>query len=387
MYPRVRLDISWRDLFLAARQCVWCPGNTPHKGAEPPGSLTTLSVRSAFDLLLAALDLPQGSEVLLSEVTVPHMSQIVREHGLVPKPLPIVPTTLQVDIDAATKRIGDQTKLIVIAPLFGTSIDLEPLGQLARRAGALLVEDAAQKYVGGDIAPCTPGVDVTLYSFGPIKTATALGGCVAVVPDGPLRSRMQNIAATWPRQSRCDYLRRVMRFMLMKLVSYRVIYTSLVVFLNLVGANADRVVGKSGRGFADDQLFKQLRQRPCQPLMDLIERRIAGSDANHVDRRTRRGWKLADQLGDDAYVAGIENPSHTFWMFPVVCTDASKVVAELRNAGFDATRYSGLSVVGDTPSEDHWFQRVVFLPHDLHVPESQLERAAAIIRRHSRSPT
>ncbi len=51
--------------------------------------LVTVSVRTAWSLLLKVLDLPKGSEILMTSINIPDMAQIVREYGLIPVPVDI----------------------------------------------------------------------------------------------------------------------------------------------------------------------------------------------------------------------------------------------------------------------------------------------------------
>ncbi len=92
MWIRLRLDVGWRDLAFAFGYCLM-PRKRSNAVTQARQSwssqddfLITLSVRSAFDLLLRAMQLPPGSEVLLSALTVPDMVHIVHMHGLVPVP-------------------------------------------------------------------------------------------------------------------------------------------------------------------------------------------------------------------------------------------------------------------------------------------------------------
>mgnify|MGYP000166768879 CR=1 FL=1 len=48
------------------------------------------------------------------------------------------------------------------------------LARAVRERGGLIVEDCAQAFDGTLRLP--EGIDIALYSFGPIKVATALGG-------------------------------------------------------------------------------------------------------------------------------------------------------------------------------------------------------------------
>lgn len=380
MVPRLQFDISWRELARVASDCAWPPAGLalPLCTAAASEAMVALSVRSSFDLLLAALDLPKGSEVLLSEITVPHMLSIVREHGLVPIGVPVDPRTLHVDAADVAARLSPQTKVIVIAHLFGARAPLEAIGQLARERSILLVEDAAQALVRGNLQR-DPAADVSLFSFGPIKTATALGGGVALVADQAVLERMQQTAASWPCQSSWEFFwTRVFKIGLLKFLSTPTVLSVLVAAVKLLGGDADKFVGGSARGFADDQLFAKLRKQPCAALRQTIARRLSRFDQTRIAKRTRCGQQLMHRIAtwSDAFVAGCDNPSHSFWVLPLVCQQPALVVAQLRAAGFDASQVSGLTVVDNAKQDPsgHWFRRTVFVPQGCHLTDRQRER-------------
>ena len=102
MWVRKRLDIRWSELASALRDCLlsweresraedledlWSAGD----------ALACLSVRSGFDLWLEALQLPPGSEVLVSAITIRDMVRIIEAHNLVPVPVDLNPEDLSVD--------------------------------------------------------------------------------------------------------------------------------------------------------------------------------------------------------------------------------------------------------------------------------------------------
>lgn len=380
MVPRLRFDISWSDLARAMGYCLCAKHECalPLSRATADEAMVTLSVRSAFDLLLGALRLPAGSEVLMSDVTVPHMPRIVREHGLVPVAVPLDPRTLHIDLQALEDRLTEQSRLIVWAHLFGARTPLTNLGRLAQACDLMLIEDCAQALGCGPLAR-DPAADVSLFSFGPIKTATALGGGIALVKNDTIRGHMHQLASCWPWQSRLAYLARVIRISSLKLLSGRWLFTPFVGTIDVMGGDADKFVGNSARAFPDDRLLQCLRQQPAAPLERLLHYRLSHFDKSHIAERTRRGVHLATAIQPAAFAAGCDNPSHTYWVFPLVCDQPDKVVCALRRAGFDASQISGLCVVGD-PQPHHWFRRTVFVPHDCQVSENDLQRAAEVIR-------
>ena len=93
LQSRHRLDIRFRDFAYALAACAWAHSaerlTTGLEAAWSPGGqgLACRSVRSGFHLLLSALDLPAGSEVLVSAITHPDMIRILEAHRLVAVPV------------------------------------------------------------------------------------------------------------------------------------------------------------------------------------------------------------------------------------------------------------------------------------------------------------
>src|SRR5262245_21451511 len=247
MWARKRLDITWLDLLHSLAGCLtrWdrarAQAAVERTWSDDGHALACLSVRSAFDLLLAAANFPPGSEVLVSAITIPDMVRIIREHGLVPVPLDLDPESTLPTPEQISARIMPQTRAVLIAHLFGSAAPLEAHISVAREHKLLFIEDCAQAFRGrgyrGD-----PRTDASLFSFGTIKTATALGGAVAVVRDRALLEDMRRRQAAWPVQSRAGYLQRVAKYMVLKAASYRVPLSGLIALLQLIGKDHDRVM-------------------------------------------------------------------------------------------------------------------------------------------------
>ena len=202
MWARKRIDIGWRDLLAAAGYALF-PGSraTAQQSAERtwPGSddvIACLSVRSGLDLMLGQLGLPAGSEVLVSAVTIEDMVTILRHHGLVAVPIDVNPTDMSPSFKDVDRAITPRTKAMLIAHLFGTRLPLQPFAGKAQEHGLLLWEDCAQAFDGRYAGH--PEADAVMFSFGPIKTATALGGGLLRVRDRELLTRMRSAQETWP---------------------------------------------------------------------------------------------------------------------------------------------------------------------------------------------
>jgi dTDP-4-amino-4,6-dideoxygalactose transaminase len=373
--PRLRLDISLGDLLFGFAACLGAWRRSREERvlqawAGGDDGLACLSVRSAFDLLLQALALQPGDEVAASALTHPDMIRVLETHGLRALPIDLDPETLAPRPDLLERALTKRTRAVLTAHLFGGRADLEQLAAIARRHGLLLVEDCAQGFRGPENAG-DPLADVSLFSFGPIKTATALGGALVRVEDPELRARMRALQETWPVQPRREYAARVVKFVALVLLGRPRAYWLFARALPLLGRDLDTVVNGVVRGFPGPDFAARIRRRPSVPLLALLERRLRRFDHHRFEGRSRLGEHVAEVLPHSLFHPGGAALDRTHWLFPVVPADRARVIASLRRAGFDAATATS-SIAAVTPPPDrpdltaHAAERtvdgVVFLP-------------------------
>jgi dTDP-4-amino-4,6-dideoxygalactose transaminase len=393
MIPRKRLDIGWTDLL---RGIGFCLGSTDLEKAErtlqgawPGGdaSLACLSVRSGFDALLQVLDFPGGSEILVSALTIRDMPRIVQEHGLVPVPVDLDVRELAVRRESLDRAVTPRTKAILVAHLFGSRMPLDPVIRFAEEHGLLVIEDCAQAFAGPETLG-DPRSDVALFSFGSIKTTTALGGGILCFRDPALLDRVRRHQSAWPVRSRWHFLSKIAKYALLILLSCRPVYSLFIALCRISGIDHDRLISEKVRGFPGDQFFQQIRHRPSAALLSLLAHRIRTFDPRTIERRTAIANHAIEQMpllprpGDRA-------AAHTHWVFPVLDESPDEILPPLWKKGFDATRgASSLHVVeppADRPDLDpvearQAFQRLLYLPVYSGVSRRSVERLAAALR-------
>jgi len=394
MWPRKRPDIGWRDLSSAAVQVLTGYRAPPMAQEIVEGwfpeeqSMVCLSVRSGFDLALQALRLPRGSEIIFSAVTIPDMLCIAEHHGLTPVPVEVYPHNLEVSISNLKRAITATTRVIVVAHLFGSRATIGPIVALAKQHALLVFEDCAQTFIGKSFAGHDDS-DVSLFSFGPIKTATALGGAVVRSKHYGLLHRMRGIQETYRSQHRLAYGSRVAKCLFVKSFSSPRIYGILVRICLALGIDYDRWVSQLGRSFAGDSLLPNIRKRPCSPLQRLLARRVQqfeDRESRRLRRRVRAGRFLARGTDcDSPNGLGVANPSHTYWVFAVRTPRATMLVDALRRAGFDATVRSSLCdatyrrATTSNRQGDSWVAQAVFLPCDVSMSAKVLRQLRSVL--------
>lgn len=380
MIPRGRLDIPAADLWWALSAC--CGARRRHapsvKSHWPAWHVVTaISARTAWDAWLAEHRWPRGDEVLVSSVTIPDMLRIVREHGLVPVPVPVNFESLSVAPGELEKRITPKTRAAIVAHLFGSRMPISPLAEVCLRHGIPLVEDAAQSFAGTTQFEHSES-DVVLLSFGPIKTCTALGGAVLLLRDGAMAGRVERRLSGYPRQPTGEYLLRVLKMSLLQALTWPPLFTILTAAMAACGLDWDRLLASLTRGFAGERFWERLRRQPANPLLGLLERRLAIYSSQTIAERARRANLLWNLLGSVERPGSVAS-DHTHWVLPVVAAEPERLVVALRQLGYDATVLASSLTQnsGESCPEDDRWNRLVYLPNH---PAADPTKLAAAIR-------
>lgn len=157
------------------------------------GSAFCVGVASGLDaitLALRALDLPQGSEVLVPANTyiAPILSILQVGHC----PVLVEPDleTYNMDPKLADRAVTWKTKAMVPVHLYGKISDMRSLMRVARKHSLKVVEDCAQAHgASQDQRQAGTWGDLGAYSFYPTKNLGALGDAGAVITNQAGKAR------------------------------------------------------------------------------------------------------------------------------------------------------------------------------------------------------
>lgn len=395
VYARHRLDLSAEDILFGVVACGrdWRRERLEAEvlslcSLEEEG-LVCFSVRSGWDLWLGAQGLRAGDEVLVSAVTHPDMVRIIRSNGLRAVPVDIDPETLAPRPWMLEAALTPRTRVVLVAHLFGGRMDLGGVARFAREHGLLLVEDCAQAFQGpertGDSA-----ADVSMYSFGTLKTSTALGGAVLRVRDREVLGRMRGIQASYPSQGRGGYLKKLLKVLGLVSVSQPRPYGLLARACARVGSDLDALVIGVVRGFPPREpaatFLRRLRHRPSAPLLAMLCRRLRTFDRERLAGRASTGERFARRLRVVDLHPGRHSLQRTHWLFPVVVADPGALILGLRRHGLDASQATSSIAVVEAPEgrsspaeASLMMSGVVFLPLYPEVPSQALDVMAGLV--------
>jgi dTDP-4-amino-4,6-dideoxygalactose transaminase len=150
----------------------------------------------ALQLALMALEIGPGDEVITTPFTFVATAETIAILGARPVYVDIDEKTLNLDPSQIESAITPRTKAIIPVHLYGQSVDMDPIMELADRKGLAVIEDAAQavgeKYKGQKV--CSLGL-LGCISFFPSKNLGAYGDAgMVVTKDEKVADKVKMIA-------------------------------------------------------------------------------------------------------------------------------------------------------------------------------------------------
>jgi perosamine synthetase len=278
-----------------------------------------------------------------------------------------------------------------VAHLFGGRVDLGPTAGFARKHGLILIEDCAQSFRGPEHIG-NREADVSMYSFGTLKTSTALGGAVLRVRDREVLRKMHETQARYAVQRRGAYLKRLLVALGIVMLSEPRPYGLLARTCASLGADLDDLVNGAVRAFPtrepEEAFFRRLRQRSCAPLLAVLSWRLRTFDRGRLTGRAAAGERFAHRLRLADVHPGGRAERRTHWLFPVVVPDPESLILDLREVGLDASQAtSSIAVVeagaGSLPPVQarRMMSGVVFLPVYPGLPPHALDAMVDLVNR------
>ncbi|CEG39916.1 hypothetical protein F444_10196 [Plasmopara halstedii] len=356
IFPRKKLDVTYSDIRAGLIACLQLNEHQREEYEEkvtkewdPSGhTMVTLSIRFT-------LKFPRGSEVICSSITIPDMVYILRYHGLVPIPVDLSPATLAIDGKELEKAITKKTKMILIAHIFGSRDPLDEILQIAQQRHLLVVEDGAQAFMGKEYTG-EKRADVSMFSFGTIKTATSFGGALIYVKNITVLDEMRRRERRYPCHTNGFFFKRLIKYSVLHGLSTPALYGLFLHACRVIGADHDQVITSAIRGFSGGELVSLIQYRPSMPLLGLLYRRLTYLDEQYILLRKAKSEELANAIRDlpNVSIPGYSAEKHYYWLFPVCVPCPKNIVIYMNKHGFDVT--SGATQLTYVPSplgQDH----------------------------------
>jgi dTDP-4-amino-4,6-dideoxygalactose transaminase len=158
---------------------------------------------SALHLALLAAGVGPGDEVITTPYTFAATVAAIQYAGAVPVYVDIDPLAFTLDAGLLEAAITTRTKAILPVHLYGQPADMDPILEVARRHGLVVIEDAAQAH-GAEYKGRRTGslADIACFSFYPTKNLGAFGEAGAVVTGNPNYAKTVRLLRNWGESRR-----------------------------------------------------------------------------------------------------------------------------------------------------------------------------------------
>ena len=149
---------------------------------------------AALELAVKAIGVGPGDEVIMPTFTIISCALAVLKAGASAVYVDADPLTWNMRVEDIEPLITERTKAIMAVHIYGLTVDLDPLIEIARKYNLKVIEDAAevigQTYKG---KPCGSFGDISTLSFYPNKHITTGEGGMVLVNDDHLGEKCKSL--------------------------------------------------------------------------------------------------------------------------------------------------------------------------------------------------
>lgn len=148
--------------------------------------------RSAFHSILKALDLPRGSEILLTPITIGPMLEVIHAFGHKPVFVDIELKTFCADLEDLKLKLKNRPACFLLTYLFGYIPDIEAIRALCNEAGTHLIEDISHN-IGGKVngKPLGSFGLAGIYSASLLKYVDGYNGAFVITDDSKMKQQLE----------------------------------------------------------------------------------------------------------------------------------------------------------------------------------------------------
>lgn len=160
----------------------------------------------AIEIAIEALNLPQGSEIIVPANSFIASSEAVTRQGHKVVFVDCDSQSYVISIEDVKKRITPKTKAIIAVHLYGHPCDMESLQQIAKQHNLYIIEDCAQAH-GAQFKGQSVGSigDIATFSFYPGKNLGAYGDGGAITTNNPDLAKKCRMIANHGRIAKYDH--------------------------------------------------------------------------------------------------------------------------------------------------------------------------------------
>lgn len=166
------------------------------------GAMHAISVpsgRAGLSIILDAMELEKGSEIILPAYTLKDLVTLIKNKGFTVKLIDVEKDTFNINCQLLEKAITPKSKVIIATHMFGSPCDILKIKSLARQHKIRVIEDCAHA-LGAKIENEKVGTlgDAAFFSFESSKLLNTFGGGMITTNSPIIASRALNMTEKLP---------------------------------------------------------------------------------------------------------------------------------------------------------------------------------------------
>lgn len=365
-------------------------------GLPPSHAIAASYGRMAFSYILKALDLPEGSEIILPALTFWVVPEIARAAGLRVVFADVDPETFTIDPAAIERALTPATRAVVPTHLYGLACDMNAIMDIAARHDLRVIEDCAHALgaTSGSRPVGTMG-DAGFFSFQTLKPLNCYGGGLALVRDPAVAGRVRALAEEepWPDVKRVEnrlLVGRLQRIFIKPWV-FSISAFPILWLSSLIGANPDVYLWEEIRSLDPPPPAYTERFPNVQAAVGLA----ALDELDYWTQRTRRHAQVMDAAL--AGLPGITVPrvpagrTHVYYQYCVYGPQRDELVVRCVRRGIDIETlhvdvcsdmdlFAGVRVEPEGAPGAHRASLAMQIPVYSTLTDEQAQRVARVVR-------
>ena len=361
--------------------------------------------RTAFYAVLKALNLPVGSEILMTPITIGPMLEIVKHLGYKPLFVDLELETFCIDLDDLKSKIQRAPACLLLTYLFGYVPDLPAIQAICRATGTFLIEDFSHN-IGARHDGKLLGTfgDVGIYSASLLKYVDGYNGAFLVCNNPSITEKIKKSATRLQEPNSKRIRKIVLRTLIWNIALNRYVfqvitYPALALLKFFNPKLFEKILGPSIKLEMKENLpnyyFEDITGFQCwtirthlKSLADLIARRVRTA-------MTAIGAYRESLLEEDSrqprFLSLPGNRLHTFWQFVVPVRNLPSARNALFRDGVETGSTNLMNLAEQCGQhlpnaaalkDDH-----LFIPLHAHLTHASYRRIFGIIRSSEESVT
>lgn len=352
--------------------------------------------RIALHHLVKALQLPVGSEIIMTPITIHDIVNVLLVAGLKPVFVDIDPQTYQMDPERLTKAITSKTRAVLVTHLFGLATDMDCIGSLCRQHGLILLEDGSHAYnaawKGQKLG--TFG-DAGFFSLSSLKAISTGYGGIIVAKDPAVLAGVRQQTAGLPVVAKGHMGGILVRNLIVNLATHPTLFSwSTFLLVRWISQRSPETIRKLQ---TDNPNVLRLQEIPKKWLWKFndIQAGLGLECLTRVldwdEKRRANAQILLDHLmpvAQDRLALLGEGSHNVFWRFPFRAPEGAVFRQFMANRGVDLTTTLlpccasmpiFADVAQDTPHAQRAVREVHFLPVHPTINPRRIHQQAQIV--------